>query len=233
MDSFLILLGLVLTVLVIVESYIRYRKKQALLSQAKYAHYCATADDIANPDYSASVDLSGRHAMNLLIVGVIAAMMGYGVVASYREFISGPPLAEKGMTLFFVVIWLFFVALFWRTLLSLRDVFHERGLYLQAQGKEIALREDDLYLSLMLFDGAGRDLLRLQGKPYFRIPLREVTAFRADPAPASDPVTSQDYIQICFADSPEGYHISRMRIERHEADLLLILKSKLQVPIEL
>lgn len=233
MGSFLIFLGLVLTVFVIVEAYIRYRKRRKLLALAKCARYCATAGSVVSPDYSASVDLSGNQAMSLLLVGVIAAMMGYGVIISYNEFISGPPLVDKKMAWLFVVIWLCFVAIFWRTLLSLRDLLHERRLYLQTQGKEIVLQEDDLYLSLMLFAGAGRDLLLLQGKPYFRIPLKEVTAFRADPAPVSNPVTSQDYIQVCFADSPEGYHISRLHLERHEDELLLILKSKLRVPPEL
>lgn len=233
MTGFLILLALTLTVLVIVGSYSKYRNNNARLSQAKYTHYCATADDLAYADYSAEIDLRNKHIGEIVMVGVIAAMMGYGVIASYHEFIFTPQPQDKSMLWFFVVIWLFFVALFWRTLLSLRDLFRERALYMQTRGKEVALKEDDLYLSLVLFDGPARDLLRLHEKPYFRIPLKEVTAFRADPSPASRPVTGQDYVQVCFADNPEGYHISRLYLEPCEDELLLILKSKLTVPIEL
>ena len=140
MGSFLILLGLTLTVLIIIESYNQYRKNNERLSQAKYAHYCATADDIAYADYSVEVDLRNKHITEIIMVGAIAAMMGYGVIASYHEFISTPQPQDKSMLWFFVVIWLFLVALFWRTLLSLRDLFRERALYMQSSGKEIALK---------------------------------------------------------------------------------------------
>ena len=233
MANALILASLALTVLAIVASYSHYLRNRKRLSQAKYAHYAATSDDVAHVDYSAEVDLSNKHFMEILLVGAIAVMMGYGVAAGYHEFVTEPQPEDKSMLWFFVVVWLFFVALFGRMLLALRDLFRERGLYMRTRGKEIALREDDLFLSLMLFDGPGRDLLRLHNKPYFRLPLKEVTAFRADPSPASRPVSGQDHIQVCFADNPEGFHISRIHIERHENDLLLILEKKLTVPIEL
>lgn len=233
MANTLILLGLVLTVLVIVGSFTQYRKNRNRLSKAKYMHYCATGDDLVYVDYSADVDLSTKHVSEIALVAVIVLMLGYGVVNGYYEYQSGADIGNEALMWFFVVIWFFFVALFWRTLIALRDLLRERALYMRARGKEIALKGDDLFLSLVLFDGPGRDLLRLHNRPYFRIPLKEVTAFRADPMPPSEQISTQDYVQVCFEDNPEGYHISRIYLEPFEKDLLPLIKDKLKVPVEL
>lgn len=223
---------LVVLPLAMVLAVVQWRQRLARLGEAKYFHYCADAGAAAAPEYAVTLDLGRKYRTEKWLFALLLSLLTAIIFGGYYAVMSASGATGRDVEIAVGVTWFMLAVLYGIAWKSLFDTLHESRLYESGRGNEIALKGNDLFASIALFEGQARDVLRLHNRPFLRLPLDEVTELRVCPARVTGRVPTPACLKFVFADCPGGFHMLRAPLKEHEKQLVGLLESRINVPVK-
>lgn len=107
----------------------------------------------------------------------------------------------------------------------------EHALYLRTKDQEILISDQGLKISIALFEGSGRDLLRKAKSPYLNLQWDQISEFIVQPAKGAGRRSSPPYYKIKASHAEEAFFVTRGPLKHKELEFLKHCHENLKCPL--
>lgn len=217
---------------VMVVGAFQWKRRLGRLSDTKFYHFCAAAEDIADPVFAWQLEAGGKYlkekVLFLILIGILTAI----ILGGYLMVQASPSASDPKLQKVFAVVWLSLSALYGFAWKSFFDTLRESKLHAAVGGNDIALKDGILFVSAAMAEGHARDILRLHNRPLLRLPLAESSGCRVRRAGTSGRVSIPACLWFGFDDFPEGFYILRRPLAGRERELFDHIEKLLRHPVK-